>query len=66
MPIRLPSGDVKKLEFREKLSARDTDLGVISLRMVSKTMRPRGSECRERRGPWLFLEHSSVRKWKEE
>lgn len=45
MPIRLPGGNLKKLEFREKLGAGDTNLGAISVEMVFismifKTMRP--------------------------
>lgn len=45
MLIRLPSGNLKKLEFREKLRAGDTNLGAISVEMIFismifKTMRP--------------------------
>ena len=35
------------------------------IRMISETKIPTQSECRERRGSWLFLEHSSIRNWKE-
>lgn len=39
MPIRLPSGDARKLEFRAKLRARDLDLGLTGVKMVFKTTR---------------------------
>lgn len=66
MPIRLPSGDAKKLEFRAKLRARDPDWGVRAVRMVFKTTRPM-RECR--RSEKRSMDSQSIptfRNWRKE